>query len=405
LRRLADTSDLVRLAIETRKDQMCRIPWRIVPTDTDLERDARCDELETFLREPDREHDWATWLRMLLEDLLVIDAPTIYPRKTKGGGVYSLDLIDGGTIKRLVSDDGRTPMPPDPAYQQVLKGLPAVDYTREELLYVPRNQRTNRVYGFSPVEQIVVTVNIALRKQLHQLQFYTEGSAPDLMLAVPEAWQPEQIRQMQEYWDALLAGNTAERRKTRFIPGGMTPFDVKAGALKDEYDEWLARVICYCFSLPPTAFVKQMNRATAESSQDVALEEGLAPLMQWTKSALDRVIATWFGMPDLQFSWQDDAELDPKTRAEINQIYVETKVITPDEVRSDLGMEPLTAEQKAELAPVPAPVAPGQDPGQNGGDDPTEKVDRVVKKNAARSRRLIATAQRSQSRAKRFESY
>ncbi|RBP15896.1 hypothetical protein DFR50_107166, partial [Roseiarcus fermentans] len=57
---------------------------------------------------------------MLLEDLLVIDAATIYPRFDRGGNLFSLDVIDGATIKPLIGDDGRAPEPPDPAYQQVL---------------------------------------------------------------------------------------------------------------------------------------------------------------------------------------------------------------------------------------------------------------------------------------------
>jgi hypothetical protein len=60
---------------------------------------------------------------MLIEEMLVIDATTIYPRYTKGGGLYSLDIIDGATIKPLIGEDGRAPEPPDPAYQQILKGV------------------------------------------------------------------------------------------------------------------------------------------------------------------------------------------------------------------------------------------------------------------------------------------
>ena len=73
-------------------------------------------------------------------------------------------------------------MPPATAYQQVLKGMPAVDYTRDELIYLPRNPRTHKIYGYSPVEQIVMTVNIALRRALHQLQFYTEGNIPESLI-------------------------------------------------------------------------------------------------------------------------------------------------------------------------------------------------------------------------------
>jgi hypothetical protein len=34
-------------------------------------------------------------------------------------------------------------------------------------------------------------------------------------------------------------------------------------------------------NLPPNAFVKQQNRATAGTAQEVALEEGLAPIMRY----------------------------------------------------------------------------------------------------------------------------
>jgi hypothetical protein len=41
--------------------------------------------------------------------------------------------------------------------------------------------------------------------------------------------------------------------------------------------------VCYAFSLPSTAFTRQVNRATAETAQEAALAEGLAPLMGWVK--------------------------------------------------------------------------------------------------------------------------
>lgn len=410
LRNLADSCDLVRLAIETRKDQMGKLAWSITPNDDEAQPDARCDDLNAFLKSPNREHEWATWLRMLLEDLLVIDAATIYPRMTRGGDVYSLDLMDGAMFKRIIGNDGRTPMAPDPAYQQIVKGMPAVDYSRDELLYMPRNPRTNRLYGYSPVEQVAVTVNIMLRRQLHKLQYYTEGSAPDLMIGVPEDWQPEQIKQMQVYFDALLSGNTAERRKARFVPGGMKPFDLKEGALKDEYDEWLARVVCYAFSLPPTAFVRQSNRATADTAQDVSLEEGMAPLMKWVESAMNQVIWRWWGMPDLRFTWAKDTAIDHYTQAQIDEIYVQAKVLTPDEIRDELGMPPLTADQKTELTPPPPEMGadengkpvPAAHPANVMPKGKTGKVARLKKKASSRS---TATARRLPSRARRYSGY
>ncbi|MGH7033808.1 MAG: hypothetical protein ACREFL_08780 [Stellaceae bacterium] len=57
--------------------------------------------------------------------------------------------------------------------------------------------------------------------------------------------------------------------------------------MKDVFDEWLARVICFAFSIPPSALVAQVNRATAETAQDTALSEGLAPLQLWVKRLIE----------------------------------------------------------------------------------------------------------------------
>ena len=62
------------------------------------------------------------------------------------------------------------------------------------------------------------------------------------------------------------------------MPGSLNVQFTKDALLKDDFDEWLARIICYAFSVPPTPFIKQTNRATADNASDTAQAEGLAPL-------------------------------------------------------------------------------------------------------------------------------
>ncbi|HVI52921.1 MAG TPA: phage portal protein [Candidatus Sulfotelmatobacter sp.] len=346
LRGLADAYDLMRLAIETRKDQIAKMGWVIRPriglngAPRTAHDDPRIAAAADFFARPDGEHGWDSWLRMLIEDLLVIDAATVYPRRDQAGRLLALEPIDGATIKRVLDERGRTPVPPYPAYQQVLKGLPAVDYRSDELYYLPRNVRSHRVYGYSPVEQVVMTVNIALRRQLHQLQYYTEGNVPEALIGVPETWTPDQIGQFQAYWDALLEGDSAQRRHARFVPATISKSFVqtKDAGLKDDYDEWLARIVCFAFSLSPQALVKEMNRATAETAHDQALQEGLLPLMRWVKDLVDRALRDGFGWSDLEFAWQEASDLDPLTQAKIAQVYLAAGVLSPAEVRAGLGL-------------------------------------------------------------------
>ena len=356
LRALADAYDLVRLAIETRKDQMGKLRWTVQRKDGQPQ-DATAKAIETFLQEPDRENDFLTWKRQLLEDLLVIDAPTVYVRRTKGGQPFALEVVDGATIKRLLDGTGRTPQPPDPAYQQVLKGMAAVDYSRDELLYQPRNPRPHKVYGYSPVEQMIATVNIALRRQVSQLEYYTEGNIPDMFAGVPANWTPKQVAEFQTYWDELLRGDTGARRRVKFLPGDLKIQLTQSQSLFDMYDEWLARVVSYAFNLPPTAFVKQQNRATAESAQDVALEEGLSPLMEWDVRFMNRLIRMAWQTTDYEFAWVKDLDVDPLVQAQIDEIYTRNKVRRVNEIRADHGWEADEELETAQLAPPDSPFS------------------------------------------------
>ena len=349
LRRLADGYDLLRLVIETRKDQVARMNWTVRPREGRPD-DDRTAALIAWLRKPDGLNGWGDWLRMVLEDVLVIDALSLLKRRDYAGHLLALEPVDGATIKPLIDDWGRIPEPmlragetewPD-AYQQILKGLPAVTYTANDLLYRPRNRRVNRVYGYSPVEQVMTTVNIALRRQVGTLEYYTSGNVPDSLIGVPDTWTPDQIAAFQNHWDSLFEGNQARRRKAKFVPGGVakTFIQTREPELKGEFDEWLARVVCFAFSTSPQALIRQMNRASADTQKEIAEEEGLAPLLDWVKGLIDDVLADDLGAPELEFAWAEDAQIDEAKQAEILRGKASAGLMTLNEVRARDGLDP-----------------------------------------------------------------
>ncbi len=343
LRALADNLPILRAVIETRKDQVEAMTWGIKLKAVKgkkgaAEDDPRVQKVTEFLQLPDGEHTFSSWLRILLEDMLVIDAACIYPRPSRDGGLASLEVIDGSTISRIIDATGRTPAAPDPAYQQIIKG-PAINFTRDELMYLPRNVRSNRLYGFSPVEQIILTVNIAIRRDIAALQYYSEGSLPASFGTLPKEWSVDQIKAFQAHFDSLLAGNSAERAKLRFMPDSFTYAEAKASPLKDQYDEWLARVICYAFSVPVTAFVGTVNRATGETMRVQASQEGLVPLQNWIKNILDKVIWKYFGFTDLEFVWGDDDLVDPLAQAQAQDVRIKNGSLGLDEARDEYGLD------------------------------------------------------------------
>lgn len=361
MRGLADSYDLLRLVIETRKDQITKTKWKIRakpdadPTTQDQttpEQQTRIDYLTGFFERPDGVQKWRPWLRSLLEDTFVIDASTLYKRRNRGGNLIALEQLDGATIKVVIDDWGRTPQPfmqggailYPPAYQQNLSGLPAVNYSVRDVLYRPYNKRVHKAYGYSPVEQILATVNIAMRRQQFQLSYYTEGNIPEALIGTPQGWTPEQIVAFQTAWDAMFTGNLAQRRHAKFVPGdvGKSFVPTKEPDLKNPMDDWLARIVCFAFSISPQQLVTMMNRATAQTSDTQAKEEGIEPLKEFVKEIIDDVIETDFMSPDLEMAWDEEAVID-----EVQQTEIITKKVQAGEITINRGRE-LMGEEKSE---------------------------------------------------------
>jgi PAS domain-containing protein len=349
LRALADNYDLLRIIIETRKDQVVSMPWtfrlRTKAGESGQARasrsisDARVQEMNEFWRYPDRQNDFATWLRMFLEEVFVVDALSIAPRWSLANTIYGFDVIDGTTIKRLIDGDGRTPAT-GPAYQQILKGLPAKDLSIDQLIYRPRNPRAHKVYGYSPVEQIIITVNMALRRQLTQLAHFTEGNVPEALAQVPDKWTPQDIKSFQEMFDAM-AGNLAKKSRMRFVPALEGIVFSKEKMLADQFDEWLARIVCFCFSISPQPFSKMMNRATAETAAKAAASEGLIPTLNYISSVLTFIVNRYFGYQDIEHAFMSEEEQDRLKQAQIDKIYASYGKESVDEQRQRDGQEPV----------------------------------------------------------------
>ncbi len=254
-------------------------------------------------------------------------------------------------------------------------GLPAVNYSLDELGYYVYNPRPSKLYGLSRVEQVMVTIRIALERAMSQLAYYTEGTIPDAIMELPENYTFEQIQQYSEWFNSIMSGQTDMRRKAHFGPKGLNYKETKTEILKDTFDEWLARIVCYSFSLSPQAFVKEMNRATSETAKQAAQEEGLEPTKLWFKDLMDDALVR-MGHPELEWGWEDEEIVDPESKAKVIQTYyggstgAAKPIITLAEARELAGFSPASPQQLEELqppAPEPAPAtnAAGGDGGAN----------------------------------------
>ena len=88
------------------------------------------------------------------------------------------------------------------------------------------------------------------------------------------------------------------------MPGGVakTFIQTKEPELKGVFDEWLARIVCYAFSVSLSALRQSDQSLDRRDAKGDAEEEGLWPVLKWVKRLIDGVLIEDFGEDDIEFA-------------------------------------------------------------------------------------------------------
>ena len=390
LRQTADQVDIIRRCLEVIKNKITSMNWDIVLSEDASEKisatsgkdhvramsEARSkytediNRLREFWEQPDRAngYTWSDWLNIFLEDNLVLDAVAIWPQKSVGGDLYGFQLLDGSTIKPLIDDRGMRPMPPNPAFQQILFGFPRSefmatndaenadgDFTSDELTYLVKNRRTWSVYGFSPVERSLPLADIYLRRQDWIRKEYTDGVTPELMMKTDANFgnNPDLIRAYENIYNDDLAGQTAQRMRVRILPSGFDPVQPEGYGekFKDVLDNYLITSICGHFGVLPSEIgfsgSGSLGASGLQQGETMSGEAiGITPLTQWISRQLTNLSYLYLGMPrELEFKIMFESKIDTEGEARKTDIELKNGARTVNEARSDMGLPLLDTPQ------------------------------------------------------------
>ncbi|MFE7930742.1 phage minor head protein [Streptomyces sp. NPDC057456] len=382
LRDAADAGGLPRRCIEIRKAEVASLGWTIRLTEKAIERAqegsdepdhevaaelrrrhspviTRCMD---FLERPDRGQGETAmdWFGKLLEEHFVLDALTIYPRRTLGGDLYALEVLDGSTIKPLRDHRGGRPLPPSPAYQQLLWGFPRGEfvadtdgegsvlngYRSDQLIYRRRNVRAHTPYGYSAVEQALEDLDVWLKRRQWMRAEYTEGTVPTGLVTNSGAsgWTPSQIKEYETYLNDAY-GASGARHRLRILPPGMelgTQSDASE-RYKPEYDLFLIKLLAAHFdtTMAELGFTEQGGLGSTgwhEGQASVQRRKGTLPTVRWLQEVVTDILRLHCGMSvDLEFVFLGLEEEDEAAADAVDEARVKTGRLTLNEARDRAG--------------------------------------------------------------------
>jgi HK97 family phage portal protein len=346
LRRFAETP-VVRRAINTIKDRIAELEWKVISKDGGLTsaEDERIRILTENLAEPNADDSFRSLCEQVIEDVIVGGFGAIELELT-GDAQRPLNLypVDGATIRMRADWDGK---PDSPRYTQLTGKVgpeARIELNDDELIYIRLNPRTHTPFGLGRLEVAFETVNAFLGANRHAAKLASNSVVQYAlwMRDLPPAHHERLIR----WWQDDIEGtgrvpllSTEEKPEVLRFAGG-TDADLYL-----EWQQFLMRIIANAFDLPPffVGLEHDVNRSTADAALRQAFSTAIVPTAKlFAEHITHDAIAKKLGWRDLKFAFTGLDAQDPRELAELHEILIRSGIITVNEARAMRGMQPIT---------------------------------------------------------------
>lgn len=341
-----------------------------------------------------RRDNFSGFMSKLVRDSLTLDSAAIETewKRDRKKGLDGMYAVDGATI-RLCTELGY--QGDDELFAlQVVQGNIRASYTYDDLIYVPRNPRTDVLvggYGLSEVELLVRVVTGFLNAMTYNLKFFDSNAIPKGILHMAGNYSNEDLASFKRYWNAMTKGvaNAWSMPVLVAKDGESKASFEKFGVDVDElmFGKWmtfLTSIICAIYGMAPdeinfesfTTGASSLSGSDTEEKIINSKDKGLRPLMSYFEDLFSDYVVSEFG-DQYVFRWTGMDELDTK------QAWAEEQATsTWNEVRKARGQDEIADEVLGNAPMNPnlmgiymqanmAPPEAGDD--ESGGDKPAPK--------------------------------
>jgi len=295
--------------------------------------------------------NFANFMAKLVRDSLTMDSMAIETewKRDKKLGLDGLYAVDGATI-RLCAEEGYHGE--DEIFAlQVVQGQIRSVYTYDDLVYVPRNPRTDVIaggYGLAETELLIRVVTGFLNAFTYNTKFFDSNAIPKGVLNLHGNYSDDDITAFKRYWNGMVKGvNNAwtlpvmvskdQESAAKFESIGTEVNELMFG----KWMTFLASIICAIYGIAPdeinfesfTTGTSSLSGSDTEEKIANSKDKGLRPLLSYLEGTLSEyVIGEFSDKYELQFTGLD--EEDEK------QVFERKKLImSVNEMRAEDGMK------------------------------------------------------------------
>ena len=299
-----------------------------------------------------RRDSFSQMMGKAVRDSLVLDSCAIETemKKDRNKGIDGFATIDGATI-RLTPETGYEG-DEDIFALQVILGSIKTAYTYDDLIYEPRNPRTDIIvggYGLGETELLVRVVTGFLNAMNHNITGFDKNAIPKGVLHLSGDYSQDDLTAFRRYWNSMVKGTNAQWSvpvlisKDQESKASFENFGVNFDEMHfSKFMTFLASLICAIYGMSPSEInfdsfsggnSSPLNGSdTAEKLAD-SKDKGLRPLLSYFENLMTDYIVSDFS-DKYVFRWAGLDEDDATVKEERAKL-----VMTVNEMRAQEGMD------------------------------------------------------------------
>lgn len=298
---------------------------------------------------------FSQFMSKVVRDTLTMDSAAIETewKRDKRLGIDGFYAVDGSSI-RLCSESGYRG--DDEIFAlQVVSGIPRTAYTFEDLIYEPRNPRSDLLacgYGMSETEMLIKVVTGWLNAMTYNNKFFDSNAIPRGMLHLTGNYDNKDIEAFKRYWNAMVKGiNNAWSlpvmvSKDQESKAAFERFNADVDEMM--FSKWmtfLTSIICAIYGMAPeeinsegfSAGKSSLSGSDTKEKLTDSRDKGLKPVLGYFQNLFtDYIIRDFSDKYVFRFTGLDDEDKDREWEAD-------KMALKWNELRAARNMEPDTS--------------------------------------------------------------